>query len=150
MVLIPYRMMSVGFLDFEGISVPFLASSYMGLSIIELIFDVGYQWNLLISPVKPRVLSMQSSSTANFLPSSSASFKPSGQTEQAFVDRRQTKTESQSGGERRQFGSTHLDLSDDGRELAVAIDMYKLQNHRRYITCDEMLLVLKSLGYTKS
>ena len=65
-----------------------------------------------------------------------------------FVDRRR---EGASGGppERRQFGSSHDGLTEDGRELALAIDQYKLQHHRRYITCDEMLLVIRSLGYSK-
>ncbi|MFG0267713.1 MAG: hypothetical protein ACF8AM_21570 [Rhodopirellula sp. JB055] len=52
--------------------------------------------------------------------------------------------------ERRQFGSSHADLSDDGRELAAAIDSYKMSHHRRYITCDEMLVVMRQLGYSKS
>lgn len=66
-----------------------------------------------------------------------------------FVDRRS----GQGGGterERRQFGSSHEGLSQAGRELALAIDRYKLENHRRYITCDEMLSVLAQLGYTRS
>lgn len=52
--------------------------------------------------------------------------------------------------ERRQFGSSHSGLSANGRELAAAIDAYKIQHHRRYITCDEMLVVLQSLGYDKA
>lgn len=52
--------------------------------------------------------------------------------------------------ERRQFGSSHHGLSEAGRELAQAIDRYKLNNHRRYITCDEMLTVLHELGYRRS
>ena len=52
--------------------------------------------------------------------------------------------------ERRQFGSSHAELSDEGRELAAAIDRYKLQHHRRYITCDEMLSVLRELGYRRA
>ncbi|TWT94361.1 hypothetical protein [Neorhodopirellula pilleata] len=55
-----------------------------------------------------------------------------------------------SGVERRQFGSSHTGLSGEGRELAAAIDAYKLEHRRRYITCDEMLVVLSSLGYSKS
>jgi hypothetical protein len=51
--------------------------------------------------------------------------------------------------ERRQFGSSHYGLSENGRELALAIDQYKVRHHRRYITCDEMLAVLTSLGYRK-
>lgn len=52
-------------------------------------------------------------------------------------------------GERRQFGSSHQGLSEAGRELAQAIDRYKLENHRRYITCDEMLTILEGLGYRR-
>ncbi len=66
-----------------------------------------------------------------------------------FVDRRREGA-SQAGSERRQFGSSHDGLSDAGRELALAIDQYKLEHHRRYITCDEMLWVITNLGYTKS
>lgn len=57
---------------------------------------------------------------------------------------------SAAGAERRQFGSSHHGLSEAGRELAQAIDRYKLNNHRRYITCDEMLTVLHELGYRRS
>ncbi len=42
-----------------------------------------------------------------------------------------------------------MGLSDEGRELALAIDQYKVQHHRRYLTCDEMLSVLTDLGYEK-
>ena len=65
-----------------------------------------------------------------------------------FVDRRRSGSNA-GAGERRQFGNSHSELSDDGRELALAIDQYKLENHRRYITCDEMLVVLRGLGYAK-
>lgn len=65
-----------------------------------------------------------------------------------FVDRRRENATAGSG-ERRQFGSSHEGLTPDGRELALAIDQYKLQHHRRYITCDEMLLVIRGLGYSK-
>ena len=65
-----------------------------------------------------------------------------------FVDRRRERG-SQESSERRQFGSSHEGLSDAGRELALAIDQYKLQHHRRYITCDEMLLVITRLGYSQ-
>lgn len=57
---------------------------------------------------------------------------------------------SRAGMERRQFGSSHSGLSADGRDLASAIDAYKLEHRRRYITCDEMLVVLTSLGYEKA
>lgn len=65
-----------------------------------------------------------------------------------FVDRRGARGRSEDG-ERRQFGSSHSGLSEAGRELAIAIDQYKVQHHRRYITCDEMLSVLRDLGYAK-
>ena len=65
-----------------------------------------------------------------------------------FVDRRGSRGRTGSG-ERRQFGSSHSGLSEEGRELALAIDRYKVQHHRRYITCDEMLQVLGELGYSK-
>ena len=45
--------------------------------------------------------------------------------------------------ERRQFGDGHRGLSGAGRELALAIDRYKLRHHRRYLTCDEILRVIK-------
>ena len=67
----------------------------------------------------------------------------------AFVDRR-TNARKDDTGERRQFGSSHSGLSDAGRELALAIDQYKLEQHRRYITCDEMLKVMMSLGYSRN
>jgi hypothetical protein len=51
--------------------------------------------------------------------------------------------------ERRQFTNTHDELSPEAQELAAAIDAYKLQHRRRFITCEEMLLVMKSLGYHK-
>ncbi len=64
----------------------------------------------------------------------------------SFVDRRRTGSGSVAG-ERRQFGNSYPELSEDGRELAIAIDEYKVENRRRYITPDEMLNVVRSLGY---
>ena len=65
-----------------------------------------------------------------------------------FVDRRTTRP---SGlnliRERRQFTNSHLELSPDATELAHAIDGYKLRHRRRFITFEEMLSVIKSLGY---
>ncbi len=71
-----------------------------------------------------------------------------GATVAEFVERR-TSPPSREDTERRQFGSSHTGLSSDGRELALAIDQYKLEHHRRYITCDEMLTVLRTLGYSR-
>jgi len=67
-----------------------------------------------------------------------------------FVDRRNYET----GGvmpshERRQFTNSHDGLSPDARELALAIDGYKLRHRRRFITYEEMLTVITGLGYSK-
>ena len=70
-------------------------------------------------------------------------------TQVPFVDRRQ-----QPGtgvrGERRQFGNSYRDLSPEGLQLAEAIDAYKVDHHRRYITTDELLGVLNRLGYKQT
>lgn len=65
-----------------------------------------------------------------------------------FVDRRSsTAPVDQPVRERRQFANSHEELSPDATELARAIDGYKLQHRRRFITFEEMLSVIKSLGY---
>lgn len=67
-----------------------------------------------------------------------------------FVERRAASRDgSFEGRERRQFTNSHDELSPDARELATAIDNYKLQHRRRFITFEEMLYVMKSLGYKK-
>lgn len=66
-----------------------------------------------------------------------------------FVDRRGSGAEHWPVGERRQFTNTHDGLSPEARELARAIDEYKLHHRRRFITYEEMLAVVKSLGYHK-
>lgn len=53
------------------------------------------------------------------------------------------------GVERRQFGNSHQGLSPAARELAEAIDEYKLRHRRRFITYEEMLQVVQGLGYQK-
>jgi len=68
--------------------------------------------------------------------------------QQSFVDRRQN-AGSPPGVERRQFSNTYGELSAESKELAVAIDQYKLMHRRRFITYDEMLAVIKTLGYHK-
>lgn len=52
--------------------------------------------------------------------------------------------------ERRQFSNSHEELSANARELAVAIDEYKLRHRRRFITFEEMLSLIESLGYAKA
>ena len=66
-----------------------------------------------------------------------------------FVDRRNSEDGPGVALERRQFANSHSDLSPDARELAQSIDEYKLRHRRRFITYEEMLNVIKSLGYHK-
>ena len=67
-----------------------------------------------------------------------------------FVDRRHREdAHATRGSERRQFSDSHDQLSPAAQELAVAIDTYKLSHRRRFITYEEMLEVVKSLGYRK-
>ena len=66
-----------------------------------------------------------------------------------FVDRRGYGLDRPPACERRQFANTHLDISPEAAELAQAIDEYKLRHRRRFITYEEMLAVVKSLGYHK-
>ena len=49
--------------------------------------------------------------------------------------------------ERRQFVDSFADLSPEARELALAIDAYKIHFHRRFISHEELLTVIRSLGY---
>ena len=69
--------------------------------------------------------------------------------EASFVDRRQQLGTGERG-ERRQFGNSYHNLSSEGKQLAEAIDAYKVDHHRRYITTDELLGVLGKLGYKQS
>ncbi|MEZ6093872.1 MAG: hypothetical protein R3C03_06490 [Pirellulaceae bacterium] len=67
-----------------------------------------------------------------------------------FVDRRVSGAQRQSTGfERRQFSNSYGELTPDARELAEAIDGYKLEHRRRFINFEEMLSIIKSLGYHK-
>lgn len=67
----------------------------------------------------------------------------------AFVERRAPRDEFR-GLERRQFSNSHSELSPAARELAMAIDAFKLGHHRRFINFEEMLSVIESLGYRKT
>ena len=73
---------------------------------------------------------------------------PQDQVHVPTPERRRANVQSEfAGAERRQFASSHDELSPEGRELAEAIDNYKLEHRRRYITHDETLEVVRSLGY---
>ncbi len=54
------------------------------------------------------------------------------------------------GVERRQFSNSHQDLSPAAQELAIAVDEYKISHHRRFVTFEEILSIVQSLGYSKS
>ena len=67
-----------------------------------------------------------------------------------FIDRRSTVGDPTIPAvERRQFTNNHDELSPGARELAIAIDQYKLRHRRRFITYEEMLSVMTTLGYRK-
>ena len=67
-----------------------------------------------------------------------------------FVDRRNSATDAlPAGRERRQFANNYDSLSPEARELALATDKYKLDHRRRFITYEEMLGIMKQLGYGK-
>jgi hypothetical protein len=71
-------------------------------------------------------------------------------TTQPFIDRRLSQAATAVPGfERRQFSNSYEDLSPDARQLALAIDEYKLHHRRRFITYQEMLDVIEALGYHK-
>ncbi len=68
----------------------------------------------------------------------------------SFVDRRgSVQPAGQPIFERRQFANSYEELSPEAAELARAIDGYKVQHRRRFITFEEMLAVIKSLGYSR-
>ena len=67
-----------------------------------------------------------------------------------FQDRRDPNRQRKSTGlERRQFSDGHNNLSPEAAEIGRAVDQYKLENHRRFVTYEELLAVIKSLGYAK-
>lgn len=65
-----------------------------------------------------------------------------------FIDRRNYSPEMPPV-ERRQFTNSYTELSPEACDLALAIDQYKLRHRRRFITYEEMLVVIKSLGYSR-
>jgi len=70
--------------------------------------------------------------------------------EPTFVDRRRYDVSANPPAlERRQFSNSHEGISPEARELAMAIDSYKMRHRRRFVDFEEMLMVIKSLGYHK-
>jgi len=66
-----------------------------------------------------------------------------------FIDRRGDMPAGSPVRERRQFTNSHSELSGEAAELARAVDAYKAQHRRRFINYEEVLSVVKSLGYQK-
>lgn len=70
---------------------------------------------------------------------------------ESFVDRR---THGATGGhisvERRQFSNSYQELSPEAKEIALAVDEYKLMHRRRFISYEELASVIRRLGYAKS
>lgn len=66
-----------------------------------------------------------------------------------FVDRRAPEGAADVVRERRQFTNSHDGLSPEAADLARAIDSYKARHRRRFINYEEMLAVVKSLGYER-
>jgi hypothetical protein len=52
--------------------------------------------------------------------------------------------------ERRQFTNNYDELSPEAREFALAVDGYKMRHRRRFITYEEMLAIVCSLGYRRA
>jgi hypothetical protein len=66
------------------------------------------------------------------------------------MDRRGQRVERSTDGlERRQFAESRDAMHPDVRELAEAIDAFKMSHHRRYVTLAEVFEVFKGLGYHK-
>ncbi|MDB5387397.1 MAG: hypothetical protein JWM11_3043 [Planctomycetaceae bacterium] len=67
-----------------------------------------------------------------------------------FLDRRQAIGGRTDGTvERRQFLASHSSLRPEVKELAEAVDQYKLVHRRRFITYEELFNVMAALGYHK-
>ena len=73
-------------------------------------------------------------------------------TSAGFENRRQNGGEDRPEGmpERRQFRDAREYSDLDARELADAIDQYKVRHRRRFITYEELHSVIVELGYAKS
>jgi hypothetical protein len=74
-----------------------------------------------------------------------------GKSTQTFEDRRNRSGEARPEGlpERRQFRDARNYSNPEAAELGDAIDQYKMDHRRRFITWDELYDVIKNLGYEK-
>lgn len=74
--------------------------------------------------------------------------QPVAEQQTAFTDRR-SGAQGPPGVERRQFSDARADSRPEVRELAEAVDQYKLLHRRRFVTFDELYDVMVALGYHK-
>ena len=65
------------------------------------------------------------------------------------ADRRAENRGAAAGAERRQFGTSRTSGRPEVDELAEAVDRYKLENRRRFITYAELYDVMIDLGYDR-
>ncbi|MDZ4688748.1 MAG: hypothetical protein SH850_27050 [Planctomycetaceae bacterium] len=73
------------------------------------------------------------------------------QNSRPFVDRRASGEDRPLGvPERRQFRASVNTERPAVAELAAAVDGYKLEHHRRFITYEELYDVIAGLGYVKA
>lgn len=81
-----------------------------------------------------------------------SALQQSGQSTQSFEDRRSGSVEARPEGlpERRQFRDSRNYSSPEAAELGEAIDKYKADHRRRFITWDELYDVITELGYEKT
>ena len=68
---------------------------------------------------------------------------------QTIIDDRRSSNSDYSGPERRQFRDSHSEMNPQVSELAQAVDQYKLNHRRRFITYEELHSVIIGLGYKK-
>jgi len=69
--------------------------------------------------------------------------------EKQIGDRRAATDSSAPSVERRQFADSRASDRPEVRELAEAVDQYKMRHRRRFITFEELFDVMASLGYHK-
>jgi hypothetical protein len=71
--------------------------------------------------------------------------------QEPFVERRNySPSQNTPGFERRQFTNSHSELTPHARELALAVDQYKLEHRRRFVTYEEIMEIVLGLGYEKA
>lgn len=66
-----------------------------------------------------------------------------------FIDRRRSASTAPGGIERRQFQDSRAAGRPEVNEFASAVDEYKLNNRRRFITYEELYDIFMKLGYSR-